>query len=127
MLFPFFQIFFGFYVHLFCLLLLIKCKLKCLFVGTSDENARIPADTYVLKVNNWNIKEMCEVCSKITIKIPDVVLVSLPLPLDRFHTFFWRFHCWLWISKCNLGYLGVQVFQIPVFFNVFLLNFLIVW
>ena len=26
------------------------------------------------------------------------------LTLNRFHTFFWCFHCWFWTSKCQWGY-----------------------
>ena len=33
----------------------------------------------------------------------DAVLVSLLLTLNRFHTLFWFFHCWLWLNKCRLG------------------------
>ena len=33
---------------------------------------------------------------------PDVVLMSILLTLNRFHTLFWCFHCWLWISKYGL-------------------------
>ena len=42
---------------------------------------------------------MCEICSKLTIK----TLEQLLLALDRFHTLFWCFHCWLWIIKCRLA------------------------
>ena len=33
----------------------------------------------------------------------DVVLVSLLLTLNKFHRFFWCFHCWIWTSKSRLG------------------------
>ena len=33
------------------------------------------------------------------VDVIDVFLVSLLLTLDRFHTLFWCFHYWLWISK----------------------------
>ena len=29
--------------------------------------------------------------------------VSLMLTLNRFHTLFWCFHCWIWSSKFHLG------------------------
>ena len=33
-----------------------------------------------------------------------VILVSLLLTWDRFHTLFWCFHCWFWTkNKCRLG------------------------
>ena len=45
--------------------------------------------------------------SKLTIKTqerrPWRALVSLLLTLNRFHTLFWCFHCWLWASKCCPG------------------------
>ena len=28
--------------------------------------------------------------------------MCLLLPLNKFHTLFWCFHCWLWTSKCRL-------------------------
>ena len=34
---------------------------------------------------------MCEICSKLTIRAPDVVLVFLLLSLNIFDTFFWCF------------------------------------
>ena len=40
---------------------------------------------YLLKLNNRNTISLCEICSKLTIK-----------------KLSWRFHCWLWISKCQL-------------------------
>ena len=51
----------------------------------------------------------CVKCSKLTTKASkqhhDVVLVSLLLTLNRFHTLFWCFHCWLQTSKYQLGLL----------------------
>ena len=34
-------------------------------------SATIPADIYLLKVNNRNIRIRCEICSKLTIKTPE--------------------------------------------------------
>ena len=34
--------------------------------------------------------------------VMDVVLLSLLLSLNRLHTLFWCFHCWVWTSKCQL-------------------------
>ena len=48
---------------------------------------------YLLVVNNRNIKTRCELCSRLTTKTPEnaigVVLVSLLLTLNIFHTLFW--------------------------------------
>ena len=56
---------------------------------------RCPASIHLLRVNNSNTGTRCEICSKLTIKIPKisnnkdgVVLVSLLLTLNIFHTFF---------------------------------------
>ena len=43
----------------------ISCT-KC-----SQVNTKIPADIYLLKVHNRNIRKRCEICSKLTIKIPE--------------------------------------------------------
>ena len=47
-----------------------------------------PADNYMFKVNNRNIKTRCEICSKLTIKTSErrVALVYLLLTLNIFHT-----------------------------------------
>ena len=61
----------------------------------------------LLKVNNGETKTMYEICSKWTAKTPeqihDVIQVSLYSFLNRFHTLFLRFRCWLWTSKCWIG------------------------
>ena len=36
--------------------------------------------------------------------INGVILVSLFLTINRFHTCFWCFHYWLWTKKCRLVY-----------------------
>ena len=62
-----------------------------------------PAGIYLLKVNNRNIRTRCEICSKLTIKATvNVVLVSLLLTLNIFHTLLYCFYCWLWAVKCPL-------------------------
>ena len=48
-----------------------------------------------VQVNHWNIKNVDNVI--------DVVLVSLWLTLNRFHTLFRCFHCWLWIINFFLN------------------------
>ena len=69
--------------------------------------ALLPASTYLLRVSNGNTKAMRAICSKLGIKIPEsyqkdvngMVLMLLLLTLNRFHTLFSCFHCWLWTSK----------------------------
>ena len=58
-----------------------------------------PASIYLFKVNNRNTRRMCEIWSKLTIKTP----VFLFLTLNIFLTFFLCFYCWLWTSTCQLG------------------------
>ena len=53
-----------------------------------------PADIYLLKINHRNTRASCEICSKL------VVLMSLLLTLNRFHTLTKCFYYWLWIGKC---------------------------
>ena len=66
---------------------------------------QFPAVIY-FKVNNRNTRTMCEIGSDLTIKTPkrrhDVVLVSLLLTLNKFHTLLWCSYCWLWANKCQL-------------------------
>ena len=51
----------------------------------------LPTGIYLFKVNDGKNRTMCEICSKLTMKI-DVVLVSLLLTLNRFHSLFCCFH-----------------------------------
>ena len=37
---------------------------------------------------------------------------DLLLTLNRFHTLFWCFHCWIWTCKCQLGIISESL---PVF------------
>ena len=73
-------------------------KLFCApFISWCDE----PSRHLLVPSNNRNTRTMCEICSELTIKIPDDV-TSLLLILNRFHTLFWWFCCWLWTSPCRL-------------------------
>ena len=54
------------------------------------------ADIYLFKVNNGNIRRMCEIC------LLRVVLVSLTLTLNRFRTLFRHFRCWIFIGQFRL-------------------------
>ena len=45
-----------------------------------SENYRKPANIYLFKVDNRNTRKRCEICSKLTIKIPEW------LTLNIFHT-----------------------------------------
>ena len=61
----------------------------------------------MFKVNNWNTRLRCEICSKLTIKTSErrhwrrsgVLLLTLNI----FHTLFQCFCCSLWASNCRLG------------------------
>ena len=66
-------------------LLLVLCQ-PCQSIFTLQN--KFPAGIYMLKVNNRNTRTRCEICSELTIKTPGVVLVSLLLTLNIFHTFF---------------------------------------
>ena len=50
------------------------------------------ANIYLFKFNNKDHQN----------HVNDVVLVSLLLTLNRFHTLFWCSYCWLWTSKWQL-------------------------
>ena len=64
------------------------------------------ASNYVFKVNKRNTRTQCEICLKLTIKTPEwrVVLMSLLLTLNIFHTLFgqenagWEFNIWYCIK-----------------------------
>ena len=53
-----------------------------------------PLTFYLFKFNKRNTRKMCEVYSKLRIKIPERRhLVFLLLTLNLIHTFFWCFYC----------------------------------
>ena len=53
------------------------------------ENIDIPSGIYLFKFNYRNTRTRCNICSKLTIKnVIGVVLVSLLLALNIFHTLF---------------------------------------
>ena len=76
--------------------------------GSSDlrVNTSNPACIYLFKISNVNTKIMCEIWSMLKIKtsqdIIDVILVYSWLALNSSHVLLWRFHCWLWRSRCQL-------------------------
>ena len=72
-------------------------------------NHSFPAGVYIFKVNNVNTRTMCQICSNLiimTVEQPQWhqwqrsgVCHSVLLILNRFHSFLWFFHLWLWTSK----------------------------
>ena len=56
------------------------------FLNKYENQCRYLAGIYMFKVNNRNIRTSCEICSELTIKAIGVVLVSLLLTLNIFHT-----------------------------------------
>ena len=74
---------------------LLKTNLSKTMVSESQ-----PAFIY----SNWaiNSRTKFEICSKLTIKAPTIILVSLLLTLNIFDTLF--YFCWLWACKCRLEY-----------------------
>ena len=67
----------------------------------------LPAGIYMFKVNDGNTRKLCEIGSKLRIKTPEqrhwCHSGIFMLNLNRFHTFFWCFHRWLWTSKFQIG------------------------
>ena len=86
------------------------------------EKTKTPTNKYMLKFNNANTKKRCEICSKLTIKTPEWCLtltewcLPLLLTLNKFHTFFLCFYCWLWTNKCRL-YLFMNIKSRSKIFN----------
>ena len=55
---------------------------------------------------------MCKICSKLTIRAPDVVLVFLLLTLNIFDTFFWCFLLALNVNgRWNIVFLSIRAFS----------------
>ena len=65
---------------------------------------RYPACIYLLQVNNEKTRAIHEICSKFTIKtrernVIEVILLSLLLTFNWFHSLLYYFHCWHWAIK----------------------------
>ena len=62
-----------------------------------------PASIYVFKVMNRNTRKRPDICSKLTMKIPErrhwgssgVFIINFEL----FQIFLWFYYCWFWTSK----------------------------
>ena len=71
---------------------LVLCSFNYYLMSSLFFITNIPDGIYLLKVNNRTTRTSCEICSKLTIKIPEkngangVVLVSLLLTLNIFHS-----------------------------------------
>ena len=54
-----------------------NCEIKNeMFIHICSEDAFVPANMYLFKVNNRNTRKRCEICSKWTIKTPELVNIS---------------------------------------------------
>ena len=73
------------------------------------ERSVCPAAIYLFKVNR-NTRRMCEIYSKLTLKTTERRhwrrSIVFTVNLNRFHSLFWCFYCWLWTSKCRPGEIG---------------------
>ena len=58
---------------------------SCVYYQSLVQTGSIPAGNYMFKVNNRNTRTKCEICSKLTIKVP-----------ERHQASFWCLYCWLW-------------------------------
>ena len=72
------------------------------------------AGIYLFKVNNRKSSTIQEICSNAA----EVILASLLLTLDRFHTLFSCLDYWLWISKCRLDGFYIANSYIVLSFNL---------
>ena len=58
--------------------------------------------TWRHRSNVWNLNKVNNKGTRTTSMTLPLTKLKL-LTLNRFHTLFWCFHCWLWTSKCPLG------------------------
>ena len=66
---------------------------------------------YLCKIANENTRRMCEICSKLTLKIPVMLFYcSLLLTWNVFSTLYWCFCCWIWTNKYWLGLYFFDIF-----------------
>ena len=89
--------------------------------GVTLPKVDFPANIYLLKVRNWNIRKRCEICSKLTIKAPErrqwrcsIVFIVNCEHISYFSNYFC---CWLWTSKCWrewIAYLATRTFVNPL-------------
>ena len=55
----------------FCELNAFEVFRKCFIANYNHHANAIPANIYLFKINNRNIRKRCEICSKLTIKPPE--------------------------------------------------------
>ena len=68
----------------------------------------ILANIYLFKFSNRNTRKRYEICLNLTIKTTELrqwCSSDVLLTLNEVYTFFLRFYCWPWISKCQLGWI----------------------
>ena len=74
-----------------------------MYLPTASNYNREEARRYLLvHSQQWKHQKIGEICSKSTIKKEERYMNRYE-PMNRSRTFFWCFHCWLWLSKCQLG------------------------
>ena len=88
---------------------LLRTYWEILLLLKTSKSTEYPASIYLFKVNNRNSRTMCEIGSKLRIKIK--MSLSLLLTLNRFHTLFW------FTSTSNLLKLGFHARHFPVSFT----------
>ena len=71
------------------------CKRSCL------AHLSLPTGIYLLQVDNGKTVQSYE--QRHQNHVIDVIMVSISSILNRFHTLYWCFHCWIWKSKSQLG------------------------
>ena len=69
----------------------------------------------LLKVKKRSTRTMSEIGLKLTIKhqndVNNVVLVTLLVPLNRFHTLLWCFYYWLWTNFTHCSGVSIIDFE----------------
>ena len=74
-----------------------------MYLPTASNYNREEARRYLLvHSQQWKHQKIGEICSKSTIKKEERYMNRYE-PMNRSRTFFWCFHYWLWLSKCQLG------------------------
>ena len=51
-----------------------ECVVMCMHRSMVLSESIATADIYLFKVNNWNTKTVCEICSKLAIKKPGFIV-----------------------------------------------------
>ena len=79
----------------------------------------LPSQHLLVQSRQWKHQNNVRNLFKVNNNVSDIVPGSLLLILEKLHTMFSCFHCWIWASKCRVEYLPAGFNYIRYFFSIY--------